>query len=883
VLRFTKGKQTLQVSHFIIFDFESILETVDIPSTSGKSSKVKKHKPVAFSYCIVNEDGKLLEEPFFYAGEDCVEVFFQRMFVEEKKIMQIKENACNKLLVTPELLKLKDEAEHCYLCYKPFDQGPSQPPLTKVLDHNHLLPEGENFRGVACSGCNIKYAISKSIPVIAHNARHYDWKLITSQIPLAEIRFQKRPFFICGKSSEELISFTIGNLEFKDSVQFAPESLSTLAELLADDEFKILRSVFSSEKQFRACRKKQFFPYNFLDSVQKLNTKLIPDHCEFFNDLTQKNISAEEYAELKQTLSELGLSENEHKFIDYLKTYVVLDVLILADVICNLRKSVWDNYRLEMLNFISNPGLSEAACFKQTDVELELLTDPEMYLWFKSSCRGGIVQSPVRFSQANNPAMGDRYNPAETRSWISMVDIVNLYGYTMTNYPHGCSNFNWMSAEEIEEFDISKYDEFGNTGYLLSTNWYIDPKRHDFFSTFCPFPLKMEITESMLSPYSRSLMDRYKQKLGKPERLVCSLKDQKHYLISATVAKFYVNELNLKLVKINAGISYTQSYWMAPYIEKNTLLRQNATSDFQKRYFKSLNNSLFGRTLMDTSRFRDFKLVTNPYEFQQLMNNPLFKNYTLIGENAAMVEMMRRTVMQNRPIYLGSSILDISKIHLYRFVYVTLMTSLEKIGLDYRHLSVNYTDTDSICFTVRDVHDIFTDIYMQFRDQLDTSDFPKDHILYSAANKKVPGKFTIETGPLIVDFIAVLASKAYSIKIFQHKKTLSNSSNSSSSSSSSNNVSSRDIMKVKSIPRKVIKKKLSPDDFKNALLNSVTNDSSNSGIVECEFFHFKSCKQQIYTHKTKRQSLYPNDIKAYILDDGITCLPYYHQNITKHN
>ena len=320
-------------------------------------------------------------------------------------------------------------------------------------------------------------------------------------------------------------------------------------------------------------------------------------------------------------------------------------------------------------------------------------------------------------------------------------------------------------------------------------------------------------------------------------------------------------------MKINGGISYTQSYWLAPYIEKNTLLRQKATSDFQKRYFKSLNNSLFGRTLMDTSRFRDFKLVSSPYEFQKLMNNPLFKNYTAVGEDMMLVEMMRRVVLQNRPIYLGSSILDISKIHLYRFVYSTLLTSLSNLGLDHRHLSVNYTDTDSICFTVRNVKNIFTDVYMQFQDQLDTSDFPKDHILFSSANRKVPGKFTIETGAKIVDFIAVLASKAYAIKIFEHETSQNNNSSC--------------IMKVKSIPRKVIKTKLSPEDFKRALLTSVSRSSSEiaEGRMECEFFHFKSSKQVIYTHKTQRQCLYPNDLKAYILDDGITCLPYYHCKI----
>jgi DNA polymerase type B, organellar and viral len=855
-LSFVKGKQTLQIPQIIVYDFESLLETVDIPSPSGKTTKVKKHKPIAFSYCVINEKGLLLKEPFFYCGDDCVDVFFERLFMEEKEIMELRKRANNELIITPELLELKEKATHCYLCFKSFDQGSSKDPLTKCLDHDHLLPVGFNFRGVACSPCNIRYRISQSVTVIGHNVKKYDFKLIFGKIPLDKIKREKIPFKMIAKSSEELISFSIGNLEFKDSLQFAMDSLENLANLLQDSDFRILRSLYPDEKQFRACRKKQFFPYNYLDSVEKLDSPLLPPQSEFFNDLTQKNISDSDYMELKETIHTMGFDFENETFRTFLKFYSILDTVILCDVICNLRENIWENYKLEMLNFVSNPGLSEAACLKMTGIELELLNDPEQYLWFKSAMRGGICGvGGSRFSEANNSEMGEKYDKTKPTSWISFVDIVNLYGYTMTKFPMPYANFQWMSEDEIEDFQLSEYDEFGDVGYLLSTEWYIDPAQHDFLSTFCPFPTKMVITDEMLSPYSKEQLRKQNQKLGKPERLVCTLKNHTNYLLSATVAKFYATELNIKLVKINGGIRFSQKYWLAPYIEKNTSLRQSARSSFHSRNFKLLTNSIYGRFCMNQANWRDFMVLNNVQELKVVIGNPLFKNYSKIGENMLLVELIRPKVDQNRPIYVGFTILDVSKILLFRFVYKTLIGSLSNIGLSYRHLTVSYCDTDSLCFTVKNVKNIYEDLFSQFKDKLDTSDFPTTHFLFSSENHKVPGKFTIETGTRTVEFIAVLSAKAYSLKLFgneiDEQKQLH-------------------IMKVKSVPRKIIKSQLKPDDFKRALLDSSFTSANAS------FHHFRSSNHQIYTCRAQRKCLNTNDIKTYVLADGITCLPYFH-------
>ena len=101
----------------------------------------------------------------------------------------------------------------------------------------------------------------------------------------------------------------------------------------------------------------------------------------------------------------------------------------------------------------------------------------------------------------------------------------------------------------------------------------------------------------------------------------------------------------------------------------NTELRKLARNDFEKDLFKLMNNSVFGKTLENIRKHRDIKLVTTDKKRSKLVSEPNCHTINLISEDLSIIEMKKTKVKMSKPIYLGLSILEISKILMYEFWY----------------------------------------------------------------------------------------------------------------------------------------------------------------------------------------------------------------------
>ena len=112
---------------------------------------------------------------------------------------------------------------------------------------------------------------------------------------------------------------------------------------------------------------------------------------------------------------------------DLTKVYVAQDTIQLADVVDHFPDICLKNYGLDQFHYISAPSLAMDAMLKMTAVELELLTDRDVHLFFEKGIRGGISMITGRYSKANNPYMHD-YNPDEITKYIMYLDANNLYG-----------------------------------------------------------------------------------------------------------------------------------------------------------------------------------------------------------------------------------------------------------------------------------------------------------------------------------------------------------------------------------------------------------------------------------------------------------------------
>ena len=203
----------------------------------------------------------------------------------------------------------------------------------------------------------------------------------------------------------------------------------------------------------------------------------------------------------------------------------------------------------------------------------------------------------------------------------------------------------------------------------------------------------------------------------------------------------------LKLKKIHRIIEFNQKAWLKPYIDMNTELRKLVKDDFKKDLFKLMNNAVFGETMENIRKHRNIKLVTTNKRRSKLVSEPNYHTMNYISEDLLITEMNKTRVKMNKPIYLGLSILDISKMLMYEFWYDYMKP---KYGKD---VKLSYMDTDSFVMNIK-TNDFYKDIANDVECKFDTSSYEVNRPLPMGKNKKVIGLIKDELGgKIITEFV----------------------------------------------------------------------------------------------------------------------------------
>ena len=159
-----------------------------------------------------------------------------------------------------------------------------------------------------------------------------------------------------------------------------------------------------------------------------------------------------------------------------------------------------------------------------------------------------------------------------------------------------------------------------------------------------------------------------KMKIDETQKLVCNLHDKKKYVVYISILKQALNH-GLKLKKVHRVIEFNPEAWLRKYIDIDTELRKEASNDFEKDFFKLMNNAVFGKTMENVGKHRDIKLVKTDHKRNKLVSEPNYHTMKLISENLSIIEMKKVKVKMKKPIFLGLSILEITKIIMYEFWY----------------------------------------------------------------------------------------------------------------------------------------------------------------------------------------------------------------------
>ena len=477
-----------------------------------------------------------------------------------------------------------------------------------------------------------------------------------------------------------------------------------------------------------------------MDRSCKFDETELPPKEEFYSILTKTNISEEDYNHAKEVWNEFGL-KNMGEYHDlYLKT----DILLLADVVQKFREMCLEYYELEPLHYISLPGFSWDSMLKKTRINIELLTDKDMYLFIERSKRGGITHIAHRYAEANNKYMKN-YDPCKPTSYILPLDANNLYGWAMSQpLPYG--NFKWIETDTI-------LPKIKGVGRYYEVDFECPKELHDLFNDYPLAPEKMLVTDDMLSPYCRELKDKFNISTGNVEKLISNLYDKEKYVIYEDTLHKYI-ELGLKVKQIHRVAECSEKPWLKEYIDFNTDKRKNAKNAFEKDLFKLMNNSIYGKTMENVRKHVNVKLETDRDHLLKLAAKPYYAGSTIITENLVAVRMKKPVVLLNKPIYIGTCILDLSKLLMYDFHYNFIKVKYgDKVIL-------LITDTDSLYYFIL-TEDVYED-FDNYRDLFDNSDYDKSSKYYFETNKKVIGKMKDESAGNIITAVTAPKPKMYS-------------------------------------------------------------------------------------------------------------------------
>ena len=842
-LKFNNFHKQQPVPFVIYADFEAITEKISGCRPNNNKSfteAYQKHTDCGFGYKVVCcYDDKYTQPMKIYRGEKAVYTFLEYMLDEVKYCKRIIKKEFNKPLnMTKENEEEFQKADECHICNKKYTNQD-----IRVRDHCHITGK---YRGSAHQECNLQLRLNPDkikIPVIFHNLRGYDSHFIMQEIGaiVKDYEYTNKDGKKCQmninaipNNMEKYMAFMLGNhLTFLDSFQFMSSSLEKLVGNLPKESLKYTSKMFKGTK-FDLMVRKGVYPYDYMDSFDKFNSPL-PKKEEFYSILNNEHISDENYKHAQNVWNTFNLKNMG----EYHDLYLQSDILLLTDVFENFRKTCLEYYKLDPCHYFTSPGLSWDAMLKMTDIKLELMTDVDMFQFIEKGLRDGISYIANRYGKANNKYMKD-YKKDKPSKYIMYLDANNLYGWAMSQYlPTG--GFKWLKQNKIDNLDLKKYDKENKKGIILEVDLEYPEKLHDLHNDYPLAAEKIKVEKSMLSNYCNKISEKYNISTGLVQKLIPTLSKKEKYVLHYRNLQLYI-DLGLKLTKIHRVLEFDQSPWLKQYIDYNTEKRKNAKNNFEKDFFKLMNNSVFGKTMENIRKRVDVRLVTDEKKLLKLTSKPTYVSSKIFNENLVAVHKIKETLTLNRPAYVGMCILDLSKTLMYDFHYKYIK---EKYGQKAKLL---FTDTDSLTYEI-EAKDVYKDFFKD-KDKFDNSDYPEYSPFFYKENKKVIGKFKDEAAGIpIIEFVG-LRSKMYSYIKDNQKggKT------------------------AKGIKKNVIKNNIIHNDYKETLFNNKQMYHKMKTI--------RSENHQLGSYELNKVSLSCFDDKRYIHNNGIDSYAYGHNNIS---
>ena len=824
-IRFKSTEKQLEAPFVLYADFESLLQPVD--KASGKRTvKYEEHVACSYAYLITSRIPGVEFPPRIYVGLDAAEHFLTSLQNDlNTLIMPIIERNVE-MIWDEDAQQRFDEATHCFICNEFLDRENSTP----AKDHCHFTGV---FRGAAHKACNLNYKIDIArylLYIIFHNLRGYDCHLLMQAVRRRHGRIDVIPH-----NYERYLSFTIGRLRFLDSFQFLSYSLEALAKQMSASDFAYTTRFFPDASKRALMLRKGAYPYDHMKTMAQFDETALPPQSAFYNRLSDEPLSNSDYEHACTVWNVFNCATMR----DYHDLYLKSDVYLLADVFEKFRFDSQALYGLEPTHYYSLPGLSWDAALKHSGVELELITDIDMYLMIEKGIFGGIAMISRRYAEANDPRMGDQYDPSKPTKTLLYMDANSLYPTAMC-MPLPIDEFSML--ENPETLDVMQVEDDAEYGFILEIDGYTPDEKHDQFSDYPLTAEKMTVSRDLLSPFQKEHFPTGKG----TEKLVPHLGKLEKYVVHYCSLKLWI-KLGFKLTKIHRAIRFRQGAWLKSFMELNIEKRREAALNGDKARVgttKLAMNAIFGKTMENVRKHVNIELITSNKIALKRFSKPNFKGSKRFHDELIGVELKRLDVELSKPIQCGLTILGKAKNVMVDGYYNEWKPHFPKSDL-------LFTDTDSFCVAVEHP-DVYSEM-AKFKDWFDFSEYPKDHPLYDDTNCKVVGKFKDELhGACMTRFVG-LRPKLYSFEYLDENGA----------------VQAKNTAKG---VQKVMKSRLKFDDYMECLQSMRSKTISMNAI--------RSDKHKLFTYNVNKIGLSAFDDKRFICDDGVATFDHGHWRTT---
>jgi len=908
----TKMRKYQYFNEFIILaDFEASNKPL-FDCKKGDTELITNHVVNSYNYIVIDRIKKEIYKKVLYRAEnDEEDVVTKFLFEMEKVGDDLKElrSAKKKDYSNIKDIRVNKNREYeCYLCKSKV----SGKKIHK--DHSHYTGE---FRGFACADCNMHFKPMDAIPCYFHNLKSYDGQFIISKFHKA-FSGDKYSIHVIQQNSEKILSMTMAKIKhykdkqgewhqkndklikFMDSCQHLPMSLEELADnLTLADETNEERNKRTDEgrkpeRDYEKCRfmkevfpndvetlcKKGIYDYEYVDSVEKFKMGL-PQKEEFLNRHMSKH-NEEDYETMKKVYEKFGCKN----YGEYHDIYLWTDTLMLCDVFQNYSEIAYRIYGLDPSWFISSPALSWHSMLKTMDDEfkkgnietdkIELVTDYEVYKMFQKQKKGGFSFIGKRLEEANNEYMLGYYDETKEKRYIVYLDANNLYSCGMVKkLPYGNFRFVEMCHEEI-----MKLNDESKEGCVIECDIEFPDEIHDKLKQFVPAPEIMKVNSEWLRPYQKEVG------VGKihSEKLIAHLYKHENYVLNY---RNYQILFNLGCVlTIKKVLKFSQCEFMKAYVDINTRMRSLAKSEFEKTFYKLMNNSVYGKTMQSNLLKKDIRLTDDENTLLKWRSFGTLKyvwHDDTYFNGVHIVEMQKKEHIINSPEYIGFQVMDISKCVMYDFHY----NVMQKFDPD---IEVCMSDTDSLVYSSKKDLYKFMD---ENRQHFDLSDskfvFPDGRELNDKTNEKVIGKFKAEFKNRVIMSHCGNVAKSYSMNYLKTKKEIEKEEEERKKEEKKIEEEKNEEKKLKMKNKlKPLKNKVNEKKLKGAPKVNVKNDITHEDYVDCvnegkiksldNCFSIRSIHHQLYLVKSKKVVLHPYYDKMY-LKDKINCVPYGHYSI----